>query len=295
MRHDAPAPPPRDRGNHPPAHGCVGPASPSSTIVFAADRAPSLSDEIYRVDPNGHRVDLSNSPFSDSNPVVSSDGKRVAFISTRGGSTGVYEIGIDGHGLVPVVRKVPGLDPHTPVLAWQPHGRLLAVRVRRNRVAIVRPGRKPILVRGGWGFGSWQPWSPDGRVLLVPAHGSKLRAVTPQGHSLWSVPARQPSGGLVSRKGLFAVTTNGGAAAYDEQGRLHFKLRFGPPLSELGAGLVTRRPEPPLPSASGFDFRSRRTAGSALLRKHLGYSQLGWADDDRLAIVYREVPCQRST
>ena len=266
-----------------PLTAASGHASPSSTIVFAADHAPSLSDEIYRVDPNGHRVDLSNSPFSDSNPVVSSDGKRVAFISTRGGSTGVYEVGIDGHGLVPVVRKVPGLDPHTPVLAWQPHGRLLAVRVA-NRVAIVRPGRKPILVRGGWGYGSWQPWSPDGRVLLVWA-GSKLRAVTPQGHSLWSVPARQPSGGW-SAQGLLAVTTNGGAAAYDEQGRLHFKLRFGPALGNSGPVWSPDGLSLLLPSASGFDFEVTTNAGKLLLRKHLGYNELGWADNNRLARVH---------
>lgn len=266
-----------------PLTAASGHASPTSTIVFAADRAPALTDEIYRVDPNGHRVDLSNSPYSDSTPVVSSDGKRVAFISRRGGSTGVYEVGIDGRGLVAVVPKVPGLGPHTPVLAWQPHGRLLAVRVSNN-VELVRPGRKPIAVKGGWGYGAWEPWSPDGRVLLVSSSGGELRAFSPQGRPLWHVFAYAPSG-TWSPQGLFAVTQNHGAAVYDEQGHLHFKVRFDPPLSNSGPVWSPDGRNLLLSSASGFDFQVSSSAGATLLRKHRGYYELGWANDDRLVLV----------
>jgi len=266
-----------------PLAAASGHASPTSTIVFAADRAPALTDEIYRVDPNGHRVDLSNSPYSDSNPVVSSDGKRVAFISTRGGTTGVYEVGINGHGLAAVVPKVPGLDPHTPVLAWQPHGRLLAVRVG-NRVAIVRPGRKPIFVPGGWGYGAWQPWSPDGRVLLVSSRG-ELHAFSPQGRALWHVFALVPSG-TWSPQGLFAVTVQHGAAVYDEQGHLHFKVRFDPSLSNSGPVWAPDGRNLLLSSASGFDFQVSTSTGATLLRKHIRYGLLGWAGSGRLAILY---------
>jgi WD40 repeat protein len=262
-----------------------GRASTPSPIVFAADRAPSLSDEIYRVDPNGHRVDLSRSPYSDSNPVVSSDGKRVAFISNRGGPTGVYEVGVSGRGLVAVARKVPGLEPHTPDLAWQPHGRRLAVAFPgTHRVAIVRPRRKPIYVRGGWGYGSWQPWSRDGRVLLVSSRG-ELRAVSPQGRSLWHVFAPVPSG-TWSPQGLFAVTENHGAAVYDEQGHLQFKLRFDPSLSNAGPTWSPDGRNLLLASASGFDFEVSSNTGAVLLRKHIRYGLLGWAGDDRLVLVY---------
>jgi Tol biopolymer transport system component len=258
-------------------------STPAAAIVFAADRAPSLSDEIYRVDANGHRIDLSNSPYSDSTPVVSSDGTRVAFISDRGGATGVYEVGVDGHGLVAVARRVPGLEPHTPVLAWQPRGRLLAVSFHASgRVGIVRPRRKPIFVRGAWGYGSWEPWSPDGRVLLVWTRG-KLRAVSPQGRSLWSVPAAVPSGGW-SAQGLLAVTVKGGAAIYDEQGRLRFKLRFAPALGNSGPVWSPDGSSLLLSSASGFDFQVSTSAGTLLLRKHIRYGRLGWADDNRVVL-----------
>jgi hypothetical protein len=56
----------------------AGQAASPSLVVFSADRAPSLSGEIYRVDSNGRLVDLSSSPFVDANPVASPDGKRVA-------------------------------------------------------------------------------------------------------------------------------------------------------------------------------------------------------------------------
>jgi hypothetical protein len=55
------------------ATACAGagavPATPP--IVFSADRAPSLSGEVYRLDEDGHLVDLSNSPFVDTSAVVS--------------------------------------------------------------------------------------------------------------------------------------------------------------------------------------------------------------------------------
>jgi Tol biopolymer transport system component len=262
-----------------------GRASTPSPIVFAADRAPSLSGEIYRLAPNGRRIDLSRSPYQDTNPVVSSDGKRVAFISDRGSTAGVYEVGIDGRGLVVVVRKVPGLDPHTPDLAWQPHGRRLAVGFpATHRVAIVQPGRKPVFVRGAWGYGSWQPWSPDGRALLVSV-GHELRAVTPQGRPLWHVPAKVPSGGW-SPQGELAVTTNGGAAVYDERGRLQFRVRFAPSLSNAGPIWSPDGSELLLSSASGFDFAVWTNTGHLSLRKHVRYGELGWADDDRLALAY---------
>lgn len=260
-------------------------AAPAQQIVFAADRAPSVSAEIYRVGPNGHRVDLSRSPYQDTNPVVSTNGKRVAFLSDRGGSTGVYEVGVAGRGLTTLLPKVAGLDPHTPDLAWQPHGDRLAVGVPgTNRLAIVRPRHRAAYVRGVWGYGSWQPWSPDGRILLAWA-GGRLRAVTPQGRPLWSVPAAVPSGGW-SRQGLLAVTTRHGAAVYDERGRLRFDLRFGSHPLQATLSWSPDGEKLAVAASSGFDLWVAANSGTLLLHKHIRYGQLGWADDERLALRY---------
>ena len=62
-------------------------AGSSTQIVFAADHRPALDGEIYRVDMNGKRVDLSRSPYADTQETVSPDGKRLAFLSVRSGSS----------------------------------------------------------------------------------------------------------------------------------------------------------------------------------------------------------------
>src|ERR1700739_2186940 len=105
-------------------------ASTASLIVFPADRAPSVSGEVYRLDPNGHRVDLSESPYPDLFPAVSPNGKQVAFVrDLSAAGTHVYEVGINGRDLVRVGRTLSRLSEVgcDPGLAWQPGGNRLAI------------------------------------------------------------------------------------------------------------------------------------------------------------------------
>ena len=202
-------------------------ASTSAPIVFAADRTPTVSGEIYRLDPNGHRVDLSRSPYRDSNPVVSPDGKRVAFASGRTPGGAVYEVGIDGHGL----RRVSppsrfGFDSSTE-LAWQPHGERLAAVATSSGLWILQPGHKAVRNRRVLGLAAAQPWSPDGRLLLTGTHADSTTAVTPRGREAWAVPAAGPA--AWSEQGLLAITDKKGSVVdvYDESGHLRFKARVG--------------------------------------------------------------------
>src|SRR6188472_328425 len=93
-------------------------------ILFAADELPGVAGEIYRLDANGHLVDLSKSPFRDSMPVAAPDGRSVAFVSPRSGRDGIYQVGIDGSGL----RRIdsPRLDSPAQ-LVWAPNSKGLAV------------------------------------------------------------------------------------------------------------------------------------------------------------------------
>ena len=68
---------------------------PPPPILFAADNAPALGGDLFRLGANGRRVNLTNSPFADEYPLVSPNGKRVAFVSNRSGSPGIYVVGID--------------------------------------------------------------------------------------------------------------------------------------------------------------------------------------------------------
>jgi hypothetical protein len=129
-------------------------------------RLPSVSGEIYVVHPNGRRADLSRSPAQDVAPTVSWDGKKVAFVSDRTPKGAVYEVGIDGRGLVRVSPRTRlGWDSST-TLAWQPHGERLALDAT-DGLWIVDHGRKPVKVSGRGDEFAAKPWSPDGHVFLA--------------------------------------------------------------------------------------------------------------------------------
>jgi Tol biopolymer transport system component len=199
-------------------------ASAPRPIVFAADRAAAVSGEIYRLDPNGHLVDLSKSPYEDIVPAVSSNGKRVAFIRERGNSAHVYEVGINGHGPIRFAPVLPSerVSGCTPALAWQPGGNRLAAGAcggNGSKLWILQPRRKPILVSGA---GLSPSWSPDGRLLIgstpAPDGQSTAHAFSPAGEPLWHAPGEAWSAAWSSTN-LLALPSVDGLAVYDESGR----------------------------------------------------------------------------
>jgi len=240
--------------------GASGRASAPSLIVFTADRAPSASGEIYRLDRDGHLVDLAPSPFQDSGPLVAPDGRRVAFFSDRSGALSVWEVGINGGGLVQVGPSMgpallseesptwrdyyvdPTYNDVAPELAWQPHGGLLALVVDRRPVSsselfLLRPGQEPLSVFLSRDSGLGSPgWSPDGKILLTWDFLGVVRALSPSGRRLWTVRGVTdplPDGGEVggagdrwswSRRGLLALPVGRSLRVYDEHGRLRFAI-----------------------------------------------------------------------
>jgi WD40 repeat protein len=125
--------------------GAAGTAPPP--ILFAADNEPALSGDIFRLDANGRLVNLSKSPFADDDPVVSPDGRRVAFVSERGGGPGIYEVGIDGASLRrldPPPHQI-GANSLTAQLAWSPNAGLLSAVTgsAKTTLRILGPGRMP--------------------------------------------------------------------------------------------------------------------------------------------------------
>jgi Tol biopolymer transport system component len=205
-------------------------ADTPSPVVFSADRTPSVTGEIYRLDPNGHLVDLSKSPYQDLFPSVSPNGKQVAFFSDRSGKGQTYVVGIDGRHLHKVGPSWSGLvGGCDPTAAWQPgttHLVINACTARTNNLWIVGAHGKTVTVRGG-GVLAPQPWSPDGHVFVAyvvrNGRGAGLEAFSPSGKKLFSVPGATFFGGSAwSPTGLLAVKTKSGGAVYNESGHLLF-------------------------------------------------------------------------
>lgn len=275
---------------------CTAPgrASAPSPIVFAADRAPTVTGEIYRLDPNGHRVDLSKSPYGDTNPAVSWDGKHVAFVSDRGGTTALYEVGIDGRGLKRLGLSLAPLSDAgcEPQLMWQPNGNVLAVAAcggLKGFLWIVRPGHKPLKIVTSDNAVQGPFWSPDGHMLAVFAGLNTIRAISPTGLTLWTRSA-DSGWGAWSSTGLLAVAADRGAAVYDEAGRLRFDFALP---SESGERLAWSPDDRHLAvswSTKSYKLEVRTAAGQLVLEKSVLGGDMAWAGNSIVVFGYAGCP-----
>lgn len=199
-------------------------AAPSQ-IVFAANRSPTVNGEIYRVNSDGTRVDLSNSPALDADPSVSPDGKKVAFVSTRGGQISVYLVGADGRGRK---RVSPSLWPATvndglaASFTWTADSRGFALAANGSS-----PGEGGLYA---WGAAGWRvlvghltnilgapSWAHDGSMLAYTTNDTTVHVVSAGGKRLWSVAGDGPPGwGEADRLAVAADSTT--VRVYDRSG-----------------------------------------------------------------------------
>jgi Tol biopolymer transport system component len=201
----------------------------ASRIVFAANRVSLWYGEVYKVDRDGRRIDLSNSPAPDLAPAVSPDGKRVAFVSARGGSVAVYLVGTDRSGLrrLSPVLFSPGQGEGVDAeIAWSPNSRTFLAGVGGAQSSDVYLGD----LGGGWrlvgrNYQSNQgalAWSPDGRFASYTAQDGRIQVVSATGKHLWNVAGY---GSAWSRSDRLAVAASSGGTGnldtirvYDSRG-----------------------------------------------------------------------------
>jgi Tol biopolymer transport system component len=201
------------------------PSRSSGVIVFSADRAPLYYGEVFRVDANGKRVDLSRSPALDVAPAVSPSGALVAFASNRGGHVALYTVRIDGTHLTRVSPffLTPGdAQGVGAVIAWSPDGTRLAASIGGySGASLIWFGDVAGHGRAVHGAGAQAiRWSRDGsEIAYQSAFGSEVDVVTPDGKRLWTLRGDfgQPFGW--SAQGRLAVEREKTIAVYDEAGR----------------------------------------------------------------------------
>ena len=162
--------------------------SPASTnrFAFASNRTDNQYD-IYltTLGPDSQITELrrlTTNPAMDGSPVISPDGKRVAFVSNRDGDEDIYvmKLAPEGPKNVPVkLTKNTRPDPNGPPYMydfepdWSPDGTQIAFTSDRNgnmeiyRMKASPEGRlnKPVNLSKSPSYDSSAAWSPDGRKI----------------------------------------------------------------------------------------------------------------------------------
>ena len=164
--------------------------STGGTIVFAANRAPTLAGEIMRIGADGKTANLSRSPAVDAFPAVSPRGTLVAFSSGRGGHSAEYVVRPDGTGLRRISPFVGAAGPDAPQLtaAWSRDGSRLAVlvsypspRAPRLYLASPRGGVWRALTRPADQPGRLVGWSPAATIAYAAPAAGAVRVVDVRG------------------------------------------------------------------------------------------------------------------
>jgi Tol biopolymer transport system component len=200
-------------------------APPPSQIVFAANQSPQVNGEVYRVNSDGTRLDLSDSVALDADPAVSPDGKQVAFVSTRGGHVAVYLVGTDGRARRRVSPSLWAAAPNDGLAAsftWTADSRRVALAANGSN-----PGEGGLYV---WDAAGWRvlvrhltnilgapTWSHDGSMLAYTTSDTVSHVVSPTGRRLWSgVSDGPPAWGEADRLAVASDSTT--VWVYDRSG-----------------------------------------------------------------------------
>ncbi|HEX7050800.1 MAG TPA: Ig-like domain-containing protein [Longimicrobiales bacterium] len=138
------------------------------TAVRVLDQIAFQRDgDIYIMNEDGSgAAALVSDPASDTEPVWSPDGSKLAFLTDRDGALEVYVVGADGTGLVNVSNHAAGFDFD---LAWSPDGTKLAFRSNRDgnyEIYVVNADGTGLTNLTSHGQQDTDPaWSPDGSKL----------------------------------------------------------------------------------------------------------------------------------
>lgn len=141
------------------------PKAGAPRVVVAASNK-SGNWEIYLVQAGtGETRQLTDNKASDTEPVWSPDGKRIAFVSDRAGEPDIWLMSADGTGPEQLTKKCGGC--HT--LRWSPNGKRIAFTGQQNgraqiMAAEVATGNVTRLTDGTANC-LYPAWSPDGKKL----------------------------------------------------------------------------------------------------------------------------------
>lgn len=139
-------------------------AGPPRVLVVSSNKSGNW--EIYLVQAGtGEVKQLSDNKASDTQPIWSPDGKRIAFISDRAGEPDIWVMSADGTEPEQLTKKCGGCSR----LRWSPDGKQIAFNGQDQGIAQIMTvglatGKVNQLTTGS--VACWYPsWSPDGKRL----------------------------------------------------------------------------------------------------------------------------------
>ncbi|MFI7426475.1 VWA domain-containing protein [Micromonospora sp. NPDC049836] len=212
----------------------------------AADGSADRNGALYLRRPGAAPARLVGGAGTVGQPVLSPDGRRVAFTSDRAGNADIWVIGVDGTGL----RRLTDHPAEDSWPTWSPDGGRIAFASTRADLAgdiwvVPAAGGAPVRITDGPAADGQPAWSPDGRRIALTTNRF-APAGTPDVRTVATVA---PTGGPVSR----AVPGPGDAAepAWSGDGaRLAFTTTRDDPAGDvylLRDGRVTPVATGPLP------------------------------------------------
>ena len=199
-------------------------------IVFTSDRDGNR--EIYSVKADGQdEQNLTNSPRDETMPVVSPDGKLVAFTVVSGDTGAIDIMEVDGAERSNVA---PSIDPHGSY-RWSPDSDRIAYRAEQDTgpalFVVTVDGSETIALTSIAGD-EVGDWSRDGDAVVFAVHGGKAQGIyvrNPDGVNEFHVtetPDYNPVWSPQSRRIAFLSTRDGNPEIYvmNEDGTEQMRL-----------------------------------------------------------------------
>ncbi len=151
--------------------------------------------EVFSVNLDGtNETVLTNNDVLDGQPVVSPDGKTIAFESFRSGSSEIWTMAADGTG--PATRLTATNGPENRPGSWSPDGTKIAFHSARaggsfEVYTMNADGTNPIRLTNDPASDTFPRWSPDGnRIAFTSSRGGgdfEIWTMNPDGTGLFRV------------------------------------------------------------------------------------------------------------